>query len=340
MIMNAIDLSKRIIIAELGMTHDGSFGQAKAMMLAAKECGVDAVKLQLHISSAETVRNAPQPPYFSAEPRYEYFERTAFSIDQWKELREYAHGLEVYFIVSPFSIEAIKILENIEVDAIKVPSGEITNIPYLEYLAKSRIPVILSSGMSSIQELDECIQVFKKNDKPFSLMQCSSEYPCEPEHVGLNILDLFRDRYSNATLGFSDHSSGVWASIAAFQKGANIIEKHFTLSKRMYGPDAAMSMDCDEMKLLCESIKSLEIAMESPVDKSQNDEYGVMKKVFQKSIVAACAIKAGTVISEDMLAYKKPGDGLETKYYKQLIGKKTIRDLCPDEKILLSDIAD
>lgn len=338
--MDSFDFSKRLIIAELGMTHDGSFGQAKSMMVAASECGVDAVKFQLHISSAETVRNAPQPPYFNSEPRYEYFERTAFSVEQWMALRQYAHELGVYFIVSPFSIEAIKILEDIEVDAIKVPSGEITNIPYLEYLAKSKLPVIISSGMSSIRELDECIQIFRDNGKKYALMQCTSEYPCEPEHVGLNILDLFKNSYPEASLGFSDHSSGVWASISAFLKGANIIEKHFTLSKRMYGPDAAMSMDYDEMKLLCESIKSLEIAINSPVDKSKTDCYESMKRVFQKSIVASCTITSGTVITENMLAYKKPGDGLETKYYKQLIGRRINRDMHPDDPFVLDDLTD
>lgn len=333
-----MDFSKRKIIAELGMTHDGSLGQAKAMIIAAAECGVDAVKLQTHISEAETIRNAPQPPYFKAEPRYEYFKRTAFDMEQWKELKECAADNKVEFISSPFSIEAIDFLLELGIDCFKVPSGEITNIPYLTHLAEAKVPVIVSSGMSSLSELDECMEIFLKRNCNVSLMQCTSEYPCDPKHVGLNIIDLFKEKYPGVPLGFSDHTSGVWAAIAAFQRGAHLIEKHFTLSKKMYGPDAKMSMEPDEMAELCDSIKKLEIALQNPVDKESADEFSEMKTVFQKSIVAIKDIPAGTAISEDMLGYKKPGTGLPTKYYKDIIGKKVRRDLHYDDIIQSGDI--
>ncbi len=333
-----MDFNKRKIIAELGMTHDGSSGQAKAMIKAAAECGVDAVKMQTHISEAETIRNAPEPPYFKGENRYDYFKRTAFDMETWKELKICARENKVEFISSPFSIEAIDFLMELGIDCFKVPSGEITNIPYLMHLASLQVPVIVSSGMSSLEELDQCMDIFLNRGCNISLMQCTSEYPCDPKHVGLNIIDLFKERYPGVPLGFSDHSSGEWAAIAAFQKGAHLIEKHFTLSKKMYGPDAKMSMEPDEMSMLCSSVKNLEIALNNPVDKSDASDFGDMKVIFQKSIVAVKDIPAGTPISEDMIGYKKPGTGIPTKYYKDIIGKKVKRDLHFDDIISFDDV--
>lgn len=333
-----MDFNKRKVIAELGMTHDGSLGQAEAMIIAAAECGVDAVKLQTHISEAETIRNAPQPPYFKAEPRYEYFKRTAFDMDQWKRLKACAKENNVEFISSPFSIEAIKFLLDLGIDAFKVPSGEITNIPYLEFLADAQVPTIVSSGMSSEAEVETCMEIFLKKNCNVALMQCTSEYPCDPKHVGFNIIDEYREKYKGIPLGFSDHTSGEWASIGAFMKGAKLIEKHFTLSKKMYGPDAKMSMEPAEMAQLVESIKNIEIALNSPVDKKDVSAFADMKEIFQKSIVSITCIPAGTPITADMLGYKKPGTGLETRYYKEIIGKTAKRDLHFDDIIQKEDI--
>lgn len=333
-----MNFHERLIIAEIGMTHDGSLGQALALTKAAAEAGVDAVKYQLHISKAETIRNAPQPPYFKEEPRYEFFERTAFNAEQWKKIKKQCEECGVKFIVSPFSIEAVKELEDIGVDAIKIPSGEITNIPYLEYIAHTGIPVIISSGMSSWKELCECIVIFREQNCNMAILQCTSEYPCPPEAVGLNIIDDLRRKYPDIPIGLSDHSSGIWAAIAAWMKGATIIEKHFTLSKRMYGPDAKMSMEPEEMKLLCESIKNLQKALQNPVDKSCTKQFDDMKRIFQKSIVAIQDIEKGTVLTEDMIGYKKPGIGLETKYYKDIIGKSVKKDLKYDDIIYKGDI--
>lgn len=333
-----MDFGERLIIAEIGMTHDGSLGQALELIKAAADVGVDAVKLQMHISSEETVRNAPQPPYFKAEPRYEFFERTAFTLKQWEIVKQQCADCSVKFIVSPFSIEAVRSLEVIGVDAIKIPSGEVTNIPYLEYIAKINIPVIISSGMNSWKELDECVSIFQKENSNYAILQCTSEYPCPPEAIGLNVIKEIKEKYPNCMVGISDHSEGIWASIAAWMEGATIIEKHFTLSKLMYGPDAKISMEPREMKQLCDSVKQLQIALNNPVDKSKCQQFADMKRIFQKSIVAIKPIKAGTVIEEDMIGYKKPGTGIETKYYKKIIGKKIKKDLCYDDIIQRGDI--
>lgn len=333
-----IDLSKRLIIAEIGMTHDGSLGQAKALIRSAAESGVDAVKLQMHISCEETIHNAPQPPYFKGEPRYEFFERTAFSMEQWKEIKDLCKELGVYFLVSPFSIEATKRLISLGVEAIKIPSGEITNIPYLKHMSQFPIPIIISSGMSSWTELTDCVKIFEESNSNYAILQCTSEYPCRPEKVGLNVIEELRQTYPNIPIGFSDHTEGIWADIAAWMLGANIIEKHFTISKLMYGPDAYMSLEPVEMKQLCDGIKNLQVVMDTPIDKTNIEDLSEMKRIFQKSIVSAKDIEKGTIIDESMLAYKKPGTGLETKYYKDIIGKKTLRDLKSDETIQYKDI--
>lgn len=333
-----MNFREKMIIAEIGMTHDGSVGQALALTQAAADAGVDAVKYQMHISSAETIRNAPTPPYFHAEPRYEFFERTAFTIEQWKQIKEACNTHNVKFIVSPFSIEAVKILLDMGVDAFKIPSGEITNIPYLEYIADANIPVIISSGMSSWQELDTCVRIFEKKNCNYAVLQCTSEYPCRPQNIGLNILDELKERYPKAAIGLSDHSEGEWAAIAAWMKGATIIEKHFTLSKLMYGPDAKMSMEPTEMKQLCQSIKDLQESLNNPVSKTECDEFSEMKQIFQKSIVAVTEIGKGEIIREGMIGFKKPGTGLETKYYRDIIGKCVNRNLHFDDIIQKGDI--
>lgn len=334
----AIELGKRLVIAEIGMTHDGSLGQAIMLTRGAAEAGVDAVKYQMHISEAETIHNAPQPPYFKDEPRYEFFKRTAFNMEQWKKLKGECHQLGVKFIVSPFSIEAVKQLEEIGVDAIKIPSGEITNIPYLEYIAKTGFTVLVSSGMSDWEELSECVNILREGNTKLAILQCTSEYPCPPENVGLNILDELKEKFPEVPIGLSDHSDGVWAAIAAWMKGATIIEKHFTLSKKMYGPDAKMSMEPEEMRILCESLKNLEIALNTPVDKNRAEQFEHMKTIFQKSIVAIKKMKAGERITEEHIGFKKPGTGLETRYYKEILGKRVTRDLGLDDIIYKGDI--
>ena len=327
-----LDTSKVYLIAEIGMNHEGSLGQAKMLAKAAAENGADSVKFQMHISCEETLHNAPTPAYFKNEGRYEYFDRTAFNKEQWIELRDYCHELGVDFMVSPFSIEAVRRLVEIGVDIIKIPSGEVTNTPYLEYIAKTGICTILSSGMSTDKEVREAYDILKQGTGEVLLLQCSSEYPCRPENLGLNVMqDMMRD-YEGVRVGLSDHSFGIWSSISAVTLGATMIERHFTLSKLMYGPDAKMSLEPAEFKMLRESIDNAYVAIHSSVDKSDISQYEQMRVTFQKSIVAKSDLKAGTVLSEEHFAYKKPGDGIIANRYRDLIGKKLNRDVNIDDK--------
>ena len=215
-----------MLIAEIGSVHDGSFGNACKLIELAGVCGADAVKFQTHIADAETLINAPSPNYFKSESRFDYFKRTSFNKDQWIELKKLSESCGLIFLSSPFSIEAAELLESLNVKVYKIPSGEITNIPLLEKIASFKKPVFLSSGMSNWKELDIAFSIFNDHCE-LTIMQCSSMYPCPPENIGLNVLQELQQRYG-CPVGFSDHSLGFAAPIAAAALGATVIEKHFT----------------------------------------------------------------------------------------------------------------
>ena len=313
------------IIAEIGNTHEGSVGLAKQFIKAAAECGVDAVKFQIHIFDAESLPSAPNPPYFKDETRKEYFERTAFSKDQWQKLKDYAEkDCGVEFLASPFSNEAVELLESIDVQTYKIASGEVTNLPMLKKIAQTKKAVLLSSGMSFWQEIDDAVECLVENGcVELTILQCTSDYPCLPENSGLNVLDELKERYPNHNIGYSDHTLGVAIPIAAVCKGATVIEKHFTLSKKMYGSDAQFSSEPDEFKCLVESIRAVEKGLQHHINKDEKaHSLTTMKKTFEKMIVAARDLPEGTIIQEGDLAFKKPMEGVSAKEYQDLIGVK------------------
>jgi N,N'-diacetyllegionaminate synthase len=308
------------IIAEIGSVHDGSFGNACKLIEAAAKAGADTVKFQTHIAEAESLPSAPSPAFFSSESRMEYFDRTGFSEKNWVRLADHAKENGVTFLSSPFSIEAVELLERVNVSAYKIPSGEVNNIPLLERVAETKKPILLSSGMSSWDELDQAVSILRNGGK-LTIMQCSSIYPCPLEKVGLNVLKEMRERY-NIPVGYSDHTTGFSAPIAAAALGAQVIEKHFTFSKQMYGSDAPHSMEPNDFSVLCTALKETWKALENPVDKSNTAEFSEMKRVFEKSIVSKVAIPAGTIIERQHLAFKKPGDGIKSFRYKEIIGRQ------------------
>jgi sialic acid synthase SpsE len=313
------------IIAEIGNTHEGSLGLAKQFIKAAAECGVDAVKMQTHIFEAESLPDAPNPPYFKDETRKQYFERTSFTLDQWRELRRYSQeDLKVDFFSSPFSLEAVDLLEKVGISTYKIASGEVNNIPLLEKIAKTKKRVLLSSGMSSWDELDEAVEVLQLNGcEDLIVLQCTSEYPCPPEQSGLNVLDEIKLRYQNVQIGYSDHTLGLAIPLAAVIKGATVIEKHFTLSKQMYGSDAMNSTEPEEFKRLVDEIRQVEIALSNHIDKDSKVKSLVsMKKTFEKSIVSTCDINELEIVTKKHLAFKKPGDGIPAREYKKLLGRR------------------
>ena len=316
------------------MNHDGSLGNAIRMAEVAAECGADAVKFQLHDARSETTRDAPSPGYFSHEPRFEYFERTAFTDEQWRTLKQACDRAGIEFLCSAFSLEGVARLEQLDVTRHKIPSGEVTNLELVRAVAATGKPVLLSSGMSSWAELDEAVAAVGEN---VTVLQCTSAYPTPPDRVGLNLLAELRERYGKP-VGFSDHTLGPRAALAAVALGASVIEKHFTLSKEMYGPDAALAAEPDELEDLVEGIREIESMLASPVDKDDVASLAEMKRVFEKSVVAVADIPAGAVISGEMLAAKKPGTGIPARRLREVVGRRARRDIPSDTVLTEADV--
>ena len=318
------------LIAEIGSVHDGSFGNAFRLIELSKEVGATAVKFQMHIAEEESTINAPEPYYFKGENRFDYFKRTSFNDLQWAKLRDKAKEIGIGFIVSPFSIEAFKKLEKLNIDAYKIASGEVTNIPLLENISLSQKPVYLSSGMSSFEEINTAIEIFK-NKSQLTLMQCTSMYPCKPEYVGLNVIGQFKEKY-NLKIGYSDHTTTNTAALLAVANGAFSIEKHLTFSRKMYGSDAPYASEPMQFKMLSNALKEASLMVNNKIDKdSLSLDLKEMKRVFEKSIVAKKNLNKGHIIKPDDLAYKKPGGGIKPYLYKSLLGKKLKKDLNFDD---------
>ncbi len=323
------------IIAEIGSTHDGNIKIAIKSIKAAAKAGADIIKFQMHIAEEETLKNAPNPPYFKKEKRFDYFKRTQFSFENWKTIMSECKKNKVEFLCSPFSIKAVEILEKLNTKAYKVASGEITNLPLLEVINKTKKFVFLSSGMSNYKELNNAINIFPK--KNICLMQCSSIYPCPDELIGLNILDEYKKKY-HSQLGFSDHSTDNIAAICFAASGAQYIEKHFTLSKSLYGSDAKNAMEPKEFSKYCYEIKKAWKLKNINFDKNDLRPFLKMKHIFEKSIVAKHEIPKSHTIKHEDLIFLKPGDGIRADNYKKVVGSKTTRKIKKNSKLRVSDL--
>lgn len=328
--MKSIWNNKLHVIAEIGMTHDGSFGLCRQLTLAAISAGANMIKYQWHIADEETRQDAPSPPYFKYESRFHYFKRTEFSIEQFSDLAVLCRENNVKACVSVFSNEALCGAISAGFDVIKVASGEVTNKPLLQAINKSGMPVVLSSGMASWDELGSAIDWLKDSD--LCVLQCTSMYPTLSNKVGLNLIAELADRF-NFPVGLSDHTLGIGTSIAAVTLGASVIEKHFTLSKELYGPDARFSLDKKEFSNLCTECFFVFDAIRQPVKEKSIADFSEMKMVFEKSIVARRAIQKGETLSMEMLGFKKPGKGTPARRYEEFLGRKVITDIAKDDYI-------
>jgi N,N'-diacetyllegionaminate synthase len=325
------------IIAEVGSVHDGSFGNAQRLIDVAVACGADAVKFQTHLPAAETLKDAPMPSYFKGEPRFEYFARTGFTLEQWKKLAQHAANAGIEFMSSPFSAEAVAMLEDIGISRYKIPSGEVSNLPMLETIARTNKPVLLSSGMSSWAELDAAVATIRRYHNQLLVMQCTSSYPCPPERVGLNVLGEMKARW-NTPVGYSDHSMENNACLAAVALGATAVEKHLTFSRAMYGSDAKHSAEPAQFSALVQGIREIDAMLASPVDKNNLNAFREMKEIFEKSVVSTCNIAAGTVITLEMLSIKKPGTGIPAARLNEVVGSVAKVDLKSDSLIRETDL--
>jgi N,N'-diacetyllegionaminate synthase len=323
------------IIAEIGSVHDGNLKLAFKLIKKASECGADIIKFQMHLPEHESLIDAPSPSYFKSEDRYSYFKRTSFTVREWKKIKKYCESLGKEFLCSPFSLEAVDILKKMDVKCYKVPSGELTNTPLIEKIKKTKKNVFLSTGMSNYREISNAVKILKKNK--LVLLQCSSIYPCPEKNVGLNLLNDFKKKY-NCRVGFSDHTLGSAASYAAAAIGAVIIEKHFTLSRKMYGSDAKHSMEPREFKEFCSTIKEIWRIKKHKVNKNDLSKFKNMKYIFEKSIYAKKNLIKGKIIKFSDLSFKKPSNFLRADNYKALIGKKLKSNIKKDDPINVQNI--
>ena len=325
------------IVAEIGSVHDGSFGNALKLIELAATSGATVAKFQLHIPEVESTVDAPSPSYFENESRYSYFQRTKFDLNQWGILREHCHKNGIKFGCSAFSIESVDMLAKIGVDVIKIPSGEVSNVPLLRYLSslKLGIPIHISSGMSTWHELDGAISILSTDQ--LSVLQCTSKYPPSPAEIGLNNIGLMISRYG-IPVGFSDHSLGIEMSIAAVALGAVIIEKHITFSRLMYGSDAFNALEPGEFRHMCESIKNVRNAVLHPYNKDSAIELIEMRKTFQKGIYSKVALRKGEYISAEKLLFLKPERGIPAREIDSVIGKRVSKDLPASMPIEFGDL--
>ena len=319
-----------LFIAEIGQAHDGSLGILHSYIDAVASTGVTAVKFQTHIAEAESSSKEPFRVNFSYEDatRYDYWERMEFSKEQWLGIKEHCHKVQLQFISSPFSIAAVNLLEEVGVDAYKIGSGEVSNHLLLHKIAYTGKPVILSSGMSSFEELDSAVEIFKTAGNDLSILQCTTAYPTPPEKLGLNVLRELKDRYPYAKIGLSEHTGEIYAGLGAVALGAEILEFHCVFDKRMFGPDAKSSLTINQIEELVKQVKLLDISLNNPVDKSCSNDFNELKLIFEKTLAINKDLNAGHTISIGDLEAKKPAkQGIPASQFDLVIGKKINKNL-------------
>lgn len=329
-----------LVNGEVAQAHEGSLGMAHAFIDAIADAGADAIKFQTHLAAAESTLDEPWRVKFSLQDatRFEYWRRMEFSESQWRDLKRHADERGLLFLSSPFSLEAVALLERVGVAAWKVASGEVRNTAMVERMAASGLPVLLSSGMSSLAELDAAVEQIIKHGAPLAVLQATSVYPCPPEKVGLNLLSVYRTRYRCA-VGLSDHSGTVFPSLAAAVMGVEAIEVHVTLSREMFGPDVCASITTAELRQMVEGVRFIERMNCTPVDKDTlANELVPIRRLFTKSLALRMNLPAGTVLREEHLAVKKPGTGLSPTRLPELLGRRLAREVRSDALLQEADL--
>jgi N,N'-diacetyllegionaminate synthase len=329
-----------LVSGEVALTHDGSLGQAHAFIDAIANAGADAVKFQTHIAAAESTPSEPFRVAFSRQDasRYDYWKRMEFTEDQWRGLAGHCRERDVLFISSPFSIEAVDMLERIGQPLWKIASGETSNAHLLDRVLQTGAPVLLSTGMSPMAEIDAAVARVKASGVPVGVFQCTTAYPCPPERIGVNLIPYYRERYG-CWVGLSDHSATIYAGLAATALGLDMLEVHVALSREMFGPDVVASVTTAELRQLVEGIRFIERMRANPVDKDVSaQETAPLRRLFTRSLVAREALPAGTVLAREHLQIKKPGTGLSPGRLDEVLGRRLCRSVAADQVLAAEDI--
>jgi N,N'-diacetyllegionaminate synthase len=329
-----------LVIGEVALSHDGSLGLAHAFVDAIAGAGADAVKFQTHIAAAESTPAEPFRVQFSRQDaaRYDYWKRMEFSEDEWRGLADHCRERGVLFLSSPFSLQAVDMLERIGQPLWKIASGETSNTQLLDRVLETRMPVLLSTGMSPLAEIDAAVVRVKARGAAVGVFQCTTAYPCPAEKIGLNLIPFYRERYS-CWVGLSDHSATIYPGLAGAALGIDVLEVHVTLSHEMFGPDVVASVTTAELKQLVEGIRFIERMRAHPVDKDASArETAPLRRLFTRSIVAREAIPAGTLLAREHLALKKPGTGLPPDRLDEVVGRRLVRAVAADQPLAAEDI--
>lgn len=327
------------IIAEVAQAHDGSLGAAHSFIDAASASGANAIKFQTHIAAAESTRDETFRVKMSGQDktRYDYWKRMEFTPTQWAALAAHAKEKGLIFLSSAFSLEAFELLKKIGMPAWKVGSGEFRSAELLQAMIKTKKPILFSTGMSRYDEVEAAVKIFRKNQAPFALFQCTSAYPTKLEDVGLNVLSEYARH--KCPVGLSDHSGTPYPALAAMARGASLLELHVTFDKNMYGPDTPASVTFDELAFICKARDAFYAMDKNPVDKDiMAKKMEQMRGLFTKSIALAKPQKKGTIIRADMLAPKKPGTGIPFSKKEKIIGLRLMHDVSPDRLLTWEDL--
>lgn len=331
-------MSKTIIIAEAGVNHNGSIELAKKMIEVSKEAGADYIKFQTFISENLVTQNAEQAEYQKKEQKntsqLEMLKTLELSQKDFVELAEYCKKIGIGFLSTPFDLNSIEFLKGVSMDYWKIPSGEITDYPYLDAIARDKRNIILSIGMSTLEEVSEALKILEQyQKKQISILHCNTEYPTPYEDVNLNVIPMLKEKYK-CPVGYSDHTVGIEVPIAAVAMGAEIIEKHFTLDRNMEGPDHKASLEPRELSNMISAIRNIEKAIgisQKIVTPSEKKNINVVRK----SIVAKTIIQKGERFTEENITTKRPGTGISPMRWNEILGKVAKKEFQKNEQIEL-----
>lgn len=327
------------IIAEAGDNHNGSFDLALKLVDKAVEAGADCVKFQTFVTENVISKFAEKAEYQkentgAEESQFDMVKKLELSFEQFRKIQKYCQQKGIMFLSTPFDLDSIDFLQEIGIPFWKIPSGEITNLPYLEKIAHTGKDIIMSTGMCTMQEIEEGLRILRKNGAgKITLLHCNTEYPTPYNDVNLRAMQTLRDRFQ-VPVGYSDHTKGIEVPIAAVACGASVIEKHFTLDHNMEGPDHKASLEPEELNKMVKAIRNIELAMGSK-DKFPTESEKKNIEIARKSIVAKRDIKKGEVLSEDNLYIKRPGNGISPMRWYDVLGTIAIKDFQEDELIVL-----
>lgn len=330
------------IIAEAGVNHNGSTELAKNLIDVAAEAGADAVKFQTFRAEKIVSRYAPKAEYQKQtaspdESQFDMIKKLELNLSAHQELIEHCKNRNVLFLSTPFDHESIELLNGLDVTMFKIPSGEITNLPYLRHIGRIGKPVILSSGMATLGEIEFALDILTKEGlqlQDITVLHCNTEYPTPMDDVNLKAMQTIAAAFPGIRVGYSDHTLGIEIPIAAAAMGAAVIEKHFTLDRNMEGPDHRASLEPDELRAMVKAIRNVEKATGNGRKKPSLSETKNMS-VARKSIVAAKAVRKGEIFTEENLAAKRPGNGISPMRWDEVIGKRAMKNFQEDELVSL-----